>query len=322
VSDSAPKKRALGRGLSALLGAVDAPTGETPSQEENNANTSGRAGDRVSLAALAQIQPNPKQPRTHFQPETLAELAESIRQHGILQPLIVTRNPQQEGGYWLVAGERRWRAAQIAGLQQAPVIVREATSQQLMEWALVENVQRADLNPIEEATAYQTLMGEFGLTQAQVAERVGKSRPAVANLVRLLQLPLAVQRAVVDAQISEGHARLILKLPNSNVQEKFLTEIIARDLSVRATESLINSWLQTRQQAPAAAPHPPKPQQVEEISTIENHFRRALSTQVQLNRNADGSGKLTIHFYSDEDLQGLYQRILGRLEEKGDDNNS
>ncbi|MCS6824992.1 MAG: ParB/RepB/Spo0J family partition protein [Caldilinea sp.] len=297
------KRRGLGRGLGALImdSAVTPVSPEAAAQAE--------AGG-VKLIDIDRLLPNPRQPRTTFDSTALEELAASIRTHGIIQPLVVTAAADQPGRYWLVAGERRWRAARIAGLKEVPVIVREATPQQLMEWALVENVQRADLNPIEEATAFQTLMAEFGLTQAEVAERVGKSRPAIANAVRLLSLPLEVQQAVIDGQITAGHARALLGLSDPEAIRRALSEVVRRELSVRQTEALVR-----RMNEPSAKPASPvaeeDPQLQSHLRYMEDRFRSALGTKVSLSRNPDGAGKLIVHFYSDEDLEAIFRLITG-----------
>jgi ParB family transcriptional regulator, chromosome partitioning protein len=287
------RKRGLGRGLGALIRNTES---YHPNDVEAPAPVAG-----LQTLPVAAIQPNPRQPRMEFDPDALAELAASIRQHGILQPLIVTEDPHQAGRYFLVAGERRWRAAQVAGLDTAPALVREASPSQLLEWALIENVQRADLNPLEEASAYQALMDEFGLTQDEVAERVGKSRPAVANLVRLL-----VQAAVTTGEISAGHARALLRLEEKPaVLVRTLELIQSKALSVRQTEALVAQLLEADAAPPAKAEvHP-------QLSHLENRFRTVLGTRVNLSRNANGSGRLTIHFYNDDDLEQLYQLITG-----------
>jgi ParB family chromosome partitioning protein len=296
------KKRGLGRGLGALI--MDS--------ERRAASPEGEAGG-VQLVRTDRLTPNPRQPRAQFDPMSLQELADSIRTHGILQPLVVTADPEGGACFWLIAGERRWRAAQLAGVEEVPVIVREVSSQQLLEWALVENVQRADLNPLEEAAAFQSLMVEFGLTQSEVAERVGKSRPAVANTLRLLGLPAPLQQAVVDGQISAGHARALLGLPDSAAMVELFFQVIERDLTVRQTEALVRRF---------AAPPPAQAAPVElpdalqsYFQQMENRFRSALATKVTLSRNPDGAGRLVVHFYSDEDLESLYRLIAG--EENG-----
>jgi ParB family chromosome partitioning protein len=268
----------------------------------------------VRLVAATALQPNPHQPRAHFDEAALGELAASIQAHGIIQPLVVTANPERPGTFFVVAGERRWRAAQLAGLIEVPVIVREASPQQLMEWALVENVQRADLNPLEEAAAYRSLMEEFGLTQAEVAERVGKSRPAIANTVRLLQLPPAAQDAVVAGRLSAGHARALLALPGPAAIQGAMDKVLRRDLNVRQTETLVRLLIEQEQ-----SPQTPTPGAEDEavqthVRGLESRFRSLLGTRVSLNRNQDGSGRLVVHFYNDEDLDTLY-RLLGGAEE-------
>lgn len=301
------KKRGLGRGLGALI--MD--TAITPAGPDIIAQVDAGGVQMIDIDRLA---PNPHQPRANFDPTALEELAASIRTHGIIQPLVVTAAPDQPAHFWLVAGERRWRAARMANLQEVPVIVREATQQQLMEWALVENVQRADLNPLEEATAFQTLMAEFGLTQAEVAERVGKSRPAIANTVRLLSLPLEAQQAVIDGQISAGHARTLLGLPSQEAIRHTLPEVVKRDLSVRQTEALVRR-LCAPAPDPAPVPAGENPEIQSHLHHMENRFRSALGTKVSLSRNPDGAGKLIVHFYSDEDLESIYRLIAG--EENG-----
>jgi ParB family chromosome partitioning protein len=296
------KKRGLGRGLGALI--MDS--------ERRAASPEGQAGG-VQLVRTDQLAPNPRQPRARFDPMSLQELADSIRTHGILQPLVVTADPEGGACFWLIAGERRWRAAQLAGVEEVPVIVREVSSQQLLEWALVENVQRADLNPLEEAAAFHSLMVEFGLTQSEVAERVGKSRSAVANTLRLLGLPAPVQQAVVDGQISAGHARALLGLPDSAALVELFFQVIERELTVRQTEALVRRFAAPPPAQAAAVELPDALQSY--FQQMENRFRSALATKVTLSRNPDGAGRLVVHFYSDEDLESLYRLIAG--EENG-----
>lgn len=303
------KKRALGRGLGALI--MD--TAATPAEPDVRAQA--EAGG-VRMVATGILQPNPHQPRVLFDEVALGELAASIEAHGIIQPLVVTANPDRAGVFFVVAGERRWRAAQLAGLTEVPVIVREASPQQLMEWALVENVQRADLNPLEEAAAYQSLMGEFGLTQAEVAGRVGKSRSAIANTVRLLQLPPAVQDAIVTGRLSAGHARALLALPGPAAIQSAMTEVLRRDLNVRQTEALVKHLVEQSQTPPAPEPAEEDEAMQTHVRALETRFRSLLGTRVSLNRNQDGSGRLVVHFYSDEDLDALYH-VLGGDEEYG-----
>ena len=306
---SNPKRRGLGRGLGALIINTESP--ENPASAEVVAQA--EAGG-LQMLAINQISPNPHQPRAHFDPDALNELAASIRAHGIIQPLIVTEAAGQgaaaDNQYWLVAGERRWRAARLAGLIEAPAIIREASPQQLMEWALVENVQRADLNPLEEATAYQALMSEYGMIQAEVAERVGKSRSAVANTVRLLQLPESVQSAVIDGEISAGHGRALLALDDAERMNEVCDEIRRRGLNVRQTEAIVRLILQ-RQDEPSPPPTPEDAQLNAQFKHLEDRFRTSLGTRVNLARNPDGSGRLVVHFYNDDDLQHIYHQVVG-----------
>lgn len=325
------KKRGLGRGLAALLTNTSGePAGAEAALEAAASAATPDLAAGVRMLEVTRISPNPHQPRTRFDETTLAELTESIRSHGIIQPLIVTVAPpasHRDAGtgaslaaepaatYWIVAGERRWRAAQRAGLVQVPVIVRDTTSQQLMELALVENLQRDDLNPLEEATAYQALMDEFGLTQAEVAERVGKSRPAVANTVRLLALPAVVQAAVVEERISAGHARPLLALPDAAAMEATLAKILSHDLSVRQTEQLVKQLTAAPPPAAGTATEPAADPDLEtHLQNLESQFRRALGTKVSLTRNHDGSGRLVIHFFNDDDLDSIYRLIAGEAD--------
>ena len=309
MTGNSSSRRGLGRGLGALI----VNTEENPASAEVLAQAD--AGG-VRLVDVAQIQPNPHQPRSKFDDALLQELADSIGEHGIIQPLIVTAATDARDRYWLVAGERRWRAARLAGLAEVPVIVREATPQQLMEWALVENVQRADMNALEEAAAYAALVQEFNLTQAEVAQRIGKSRSAVANTLRLLQLPPRVQTAVIDGEVTAGHARALLALPDDAAMEAALERILRNNLNVRQTEELIRRLVEAA--AETADEESASPQETEadrrqrtHLRHLEDQLRSALGTRVNLNRNADGTGRLVIHFFNDDDLDTLYQRMVG-----------
>ncbi|MDI3339086.1 MAG: ParB/RepB/Spo0J family partition protein [Sphaerobacter sp.] len=284
----AQRKGGLGRGLDALIQAQGGP-----------ADAGG-----IQHVELDAIEPNPFQPRTDFDPDQLASLAASIREHGVIQPLVLA---QSDGAtpYRILAGERRWRAARLAGLRTVPAIVRDSTPRELLEVALVENVQRADLTVIEEATAYRQLIEEFGLTQAEVAARVGKSRVAITNALRILDAPEEVRAAVVAGQITEGHARALLGLPLAVEQVAALQIVIARDLSVRQTEQLVRDWRSGKRPAAPARPAPSPT-----IQRLEDQFRRALGTKVELRRGRSG-GRLVIHFFTDEELDGLYRRIVG-----------
>jgi ParB family chromosome partitioning protein len=251
---------------------------------------------------IGRIRPNPQQPRQAIRQEELEELAQSIREHGLLQPLVVSRS--SDGSYLLIAGERRWRAAQAAGLETIPAVVKEATPQARLEMALVENIQRQDLNALEAAHAFRQLVDEHGLTQEALAQRLGKSRVAVSNTLRLLQLPDPVQQALLDGDVSEGHARAILAAPTPDAQVALMRRVVAEGLSVRATEALARTAALAAH-APRPEPRPADP----EVERMEDAFRQALGTRVRLVRGRKG-GRLVIHFFSDDELQGLYEAIV------------
>jgi ParB family transcriptional regulator, chromosome partitioning protein len=284
------RKTGLGKGLDALI-----PAGESSLPARD-----------ISLLPAEKISPNPRQPRSRFDPEELAELSASIREHGVIQPLIVTR-AEQPGQFTLIAGERRLLAARLAGLQEVPVILREASEQQLVELALVENVQRADLGPLEAAEAYRQLAEEFNLSHEEIAARVGKSRTAITNTLRLLKLPPDIQRALAEESITEGHARALLALPTPQAQRAALHTILQHGLNVRQSEELVRKLCGEQPEKP------PKPAPPPEVKAIEERLRQRLGTRVTLNRRGD-RGQLVIHYYSDEELNALIDLILGDLE--------
>lgn len=305
-----PQPRGLGKGLGALI-----PSAASAGSAELAGAAAIPTGAGVREVPVADIAPNPRQPRTHIAAEPLAELAASIREHGLIQPLIVTRGPAAGAGqaaYQLIAGERRWRAAQLAGLKTVPVLVKEATPQQILELALVENIQRADLNALEEAAAFQSLITEFGLSQHAVADRVGKSRAAVANILRLQRLPDRVKALLSEGTLSEGHARALLALDDGDAIERAADQVVARELTVRQTEELVRR-LQAVADAARAVVSAPEPADDPDISytrRLEDAFRGALGTKVSLSRGRRG-GKLVVHFYSDEELNSIYEQIVG-----------
>lgn len=281
-----PERRRLGRGLDALI----------PTLEE-------RPGG-VQELALEQIVPNPHQPRLQEDPEALRELAASISAHGVIQPVIVAEVAGAlPPSYQMVAGERRWRAARLAGLATIPAIVKEVSPRQMLELALVENLQREDLNPLEEAEAYRMLAEEFGLNHDDIARQVGRSRPAVTNTLRLLQLPIAVREEVLTGQLSAGHARALLGLPSPQSQVEAMHQVLRRGLSVRQTENLVRNLLRQTQRKERPAP----PLQAE-VAELEARLRESLGTRVSLKRGEKG-GQLTIYFYSDEELEELMRRL-------------
>jgi ParB family chromosome partitioning protein len=282
-------KKRLGRGLGALI-----PTAEAESEV---------AQDSIRILPVTDIQPNPQQPRTsQMDQEQLAQLAASIKEHGLIQPLIVT---EQKGQYYLIAGERRWRASQLAELAEVPVVVKEATRQDMLELAIIENVQRADLNALEEAYAYQQLIEDFGMTQEQVADSVGKGRSTVANLLRLLTLPENIQQAVLDGEISGAHARALLPLPTPEMQANAMKRIMELNLSVRQTERLVKNLMATEK--PKAKPKKALPP---ELLDLQNQFEQSLGTRVSISKKRKG-GQVVIDYYSDEELQTIYEVIVG-----------
>ncbi len=287
------KKSGLGKGLGALI--PSAPT-------THGAPASEGQGGAIEIP-IYKISPNPHQPRRIFNQAELEELAASIEEHGLIQPLLVT---QVGDTYQLIAGERRWRAGQLAGLTMMAVVIKETTPQQMLELAIVENIQRADLSPLEEAEAYAQLMEEFGLTQEAVAERVGKSRTAVANTIRLLNLPDEIKAALAEGKISEGHARTLLALKKERDKLNALATIISRGLNVRQTEALVKQIV-----AAGKTIKPKQPTLTPHDKAMLSRFEAQLGTKVELNRAEDDKGKLVIHFYSQEELQAIFNAILG-----------
>lgn len=290
----ASKERGLGKGLGALLG---------------DAALQSQEGGSLSLP-ISQVQPGLNQPRKRFEEGALAELAESIRLHGVIQPLTVRR--LSSGYYQIIAGERRWRAAKLAGLAEVPAVIIEADDKKVMELGLIENLQREDLNPMEEAKGYQVLMSEHGLTQEEVAERMGKSRPAIANTLRLLALPDAVQLMLEEGRLSPGHARPLLSLPKGDVQKKMAQKIAAEGLSVRQTEALVKHWLAEEQDRKDRGGEPA----VDPMKLYRDTAAKELSTRwgrkVSITMGAK-KGKLELEFYNDEDLTLLLDQLEGRM---------
>jgi ParB family chromosome partitioning protein len=280
------KKSGLGRGLDALI-----PTGEIESTRPS-----------IHEIPLAQIQPNPRQPRTDFPAEELEELADSIRENGIIQPLILTPT-LIPGQYILVAGERRLRAAAISGLDHVPAIIRDVSDEQLLELALIENLQREDLRPLETAEAYRLLIEEFHLTHEQIAIKVGKNRVTVTNALRLLKLPDEAKQALNNGQITEGHARALLALPTEQGQLSALHTVIVGELNVRQTEMLVQKMSGARPQPRSATVFH------SELRELEDRLRASLDTRVKVNHGPKG-GSIIIHFYSDEELDHIVQKII------------
>jgi len=286
------RRPGLGRGLDALI----------PGEEEETQKQSASQSKGILQVPIENINPNPKQPRTDLDPEGLEELAASIREHGIIQPLIVSKTEGSQS-YTIIAGERRWRAAEIAGLKMVPVIEKSVSERGQLELALVENLQRTDLTPLEMAEAYRQLAENFSMTHEQIAERVGKSRTSVTNSIRLLNLPDQVQNALGHGLISEGHARALLGLPSEKAQQAALSTILNLGLNVRQTEALVRKLTGERPSSSA------KPAPSPEVLDIENKLRNFLGTRVNLNNSQKG-GKLVIYYYSDEELNNILDKIL------------
>ena len=302
-------KPALGRGLGALLGGSPIAKPPTAALISMSATASATPpppapGSEVHRVLLSRVHPCPFQPRKNFDPETLRELADSIKEQGIVQPLIVR---ESGGKYELIAGERRWRAAQLAGLTEVPVIVRQANDRDVLELALIENLQRENLNPLEEAQGYAQLVSQFQMTQEDVATKVGKSRAVVANSLRLLKLPAVIQSYLRENRLSVGHAKVILGLTSEKQQLAAAERVLDDALNVRQTEALVLK-LQSRETGSTAGTTPAKPKDAQ-VSSLENQLRERLGTRVRLRYSA-GKGALEIAFFSDAEFERLLQ-ILG-----------
>ena len=276
-------ERGLGRGLGALLG---------------DAALQSQEGGSLSLP-ISQVEPGLKQPRKRFDEESLQDLADSIRTHGVIQPLTVRR--LASGYYQIIAGERRWRAAKLAGLTEIPAVIIEADDRKVMELGLIENLQREDLNPVEEANGYKVLMDQYGLTQEEVAQRVGKSRPAVANALRLLALPDPVHQLLEEGKLSAGHARAILAAPTGELQKKLAQKVIAEDLSVRQTEALAKRLAAGEKEPPSP---PPGPDLTIYLRAAEKSLAARFGRKVNI-ISGKKKGKIELEYYNPEDLNTL-----------------
>ena len=293
----AVKRKGLGKGLDSLI-----PENKSvkPAAKPEKAEELVKTGEQ--MLKINQVEPNREQPRKHFEEDALLELADSIKQYGVLQPLLVRKRKDY---YEIIAGERRWRAAKLAGVKEVPVIIKEYTEQQAVEIALIENIQRENLNPIEEAMAFKKLLTEFNLKQDEVAERVSKSRTAVTNSMRLLKLGEKVQQMIIDDMITTGHARALLAIDDEEQQYLLATKIFDEKLSVRETEKLIKSLKNPKKQ-------------VKVVKTVENAFvyddlaekmKRVLGTKVSISPKGNGKGKIEIEYYSDDELERMFEMI-------------
>jgi len=297
VADKVNKNRGLGRGLSALMSDV-AP---------KEASATGEGARRESLVAIDHLHPNPDQPRRAFDPQALEDLAASIAEKGVIQPLIVRPDPARAGHYEIVAGERRWRASQVAGLHQVPVLVRDFSDSEVLEVAIIENIQRADLNAIDEAAAYRQLMDRFGHTQEQIATGLGKSRSHIANLLRLLTLPESVQGLVSDGRLSAGHARTLVGAADPMALAR---QIIVKGLSVRQAESLAKKASNKAEKSESKSN--PKPERDADTIAIEQELAATLKMGVSIKHEAGKeSGEITLRYRNLDQLDDLLRLLSG-----------
>ena len=289
------KRGGLGKGLDSLIKENKTAKHTAPVKKEVV-----NAGP--IMMKINDVEPNRDQPRKHFEEDALLELADSIKQFGILQPLIVQKRNDY---YEIIAGERRWRAAKQAGIKEIPVIIKEYTDQEIVEISLIENIQRENLNPIEEAMAYKRLLEEFDLKQDEVAERVSKSRTAVTNSMRLLKLSERVQQMIVDDMISTGHARALLALDDEEQQYILANKIFDEKLSVRETEKLVKALKNPKKEVKVQ-----KQEHMFVYDNLEEHLKNIIGTKVSVNQKANGKGKIEIEYYSEEELERIYDLIM------------
>lgn len=285
------KQKGLGKGLNALI------------SEEALFDNRGKHG--IKVVDIMEIEPNFDQPRKKFSPEELYELSVSIKQHGILQPLIVRK---KDNKYQIIAGERRYRAARLANMEEIPIIIKDISDEQTLEISLIENIQRQDLNSMELACAYSLLLERFGLTQDQIAEKVGKSRPSITNIMRLLQLPPYIQQKLRDEEISFGHARAILSIKDSKLQSQVVDCIIEKELSVRDTEKYIQNLLVPKKENKVIHTNP-------FYKEIQENLQKILGTKVSISKGKN-KGKIEIEYYSDEELEHIIQMIDNNKESR------
>lgn len=298
----AVKRNGLGKGLDSLIPdkKVNPASSEQTVDKNKKEETENKAGE--VMVKINQVEPNREQPRKDFDEDALMELADSIKQFGILQPLLVQKKKDY---YEIIAGERRWRAAKLAGVKEVPIIVKNYTDQEIVEISLIENIQRENLNPIEEAMAFKRLLEEFNLKQDEVAERVSKSRTAVTNSMRLLKLGERVQQMIVDDMISTGHARALLAIDDEEQQYILANKIFDEKLSVRETEKLVKAL-----KNPKKENKKPKIEHTFVYDNLEEQMKNIIGTKVSVNPKANGKGKIEIEYYSEEELERIYDLIL------------
>ncbi len=295
------KAKGLGKGLDAMLPKkIEKPKEKTEKKEEENVS-------RETLVKISSIEPNREQPRKKFNEDALHDLADSIKQYGVLQPLLL----QKKGKYYeIIAGERRWRAARLAGLKEVPAIIKEFSSQEIIEVALIENIQREDLNPIEEAQAYKKLISDFKLKQDEIAERVSKSRTAITNSMRLLKLCPEVQEMLIDDIISSGHARALIPIEDVEIQKKIANEVMDKSLSVRETETLVRKLLSDNPEKEKSK-EKQKDKKTELLyKSLEDKIKSIMGTKVSIQKKSKNKGKIEIEYYSDEDLNRIYDLLM------------
>ncbi|MGN0367942.1 MAG: ParB/RepB/Spo0J family partition protein [Wujia sp.] len=299
-------KRGLGRGLNNLIPTDDTATTPAPKKTTKSSPTTQVKEVKVEQTLnINRIEPNKEQPRKNFDEDALQELADSIKQYGVIEPLVVVK---RKGYYELIAGERRWRAARLAGLKEVPVVIKDYDDQQIVEIALIENIQREDLNPIEEANAYQRLIDEFSLTQDEVAERVSKSRTTITNAIRLLKLTPRVQQMLIDDMLSAGHVRTLITISDPDLQYETAMYIFDKKLSVRETESYVKKLLNKKPSAPAVAE-----EDEQDLSflykALEEKMKQNLGTKATIKAKNKNAGKIEIEYYSEEDLERITQLL-------------
>ena len=298
----AAKRNGLGKGLDSLIPNKTAGKSEKPSAKKSSDDSKKEDKTGEVMVKINSVEPNREQPRKDFDEDSLVELADSIKQFGILQPLIVQ---QKKDYYEIIAGERRWRAAKMAGIKEVPVIIKNYTDQEIVEISLIENIQRENLNPIEEAMAFKRLLEEFDLKQDEVAERVSKSRTAVTNSMRLLKLSERVQQMIIDDMISTGHARALLALEDEEQQYQLANRIFDEKLSVRETEKLVKALKDPKKSV--------KKEKIEHTFVYENleeRMKGIIGTKVRVNPKANGKGKIEIEYYSEDELERIYDLIM------------
>lgn len=298
----AAKRNGLGKGLDSLIPNKYGEKAEKASEKKSAESPENENKTGEIMVKINSVEPNREQPRKDFDEDSLVELADSIKQFGILQPLIVQ---QKKDYYEIIAGERRWRAAKIAGVKEVPVIIKNYTDQEVVEISLIENIQRENLNPIEEAMAYKRLLEEFDLKQDEVAERVSKSRTAVTNSMRLLKLSARVQQMIVDDMISTGHARALLALDDEEQQYQIANRIFDEKLSVRETEKLVKSLKTPKKEVKKG-----KNEHMFVYENLEERMKDIIGTKVRVNAKANGKGKIEIEYYSEDELERIYDLIM------------